>query len=431
MGTLGVINSDPAIKQMIDTSVRTGPKVFLVEENDIFEFLNYELPGVVILNFSDPSIDIDKVASHIKTDKWALNFGIIGIFSPEQSDEETLFKKYSAINILAFMDIYRIRSHLSKGIEIIEDNYQIVFQREFTQNLVAGVSGSFTIDNDIFALPLYAGIGATLPAQRGLINPEHKMHLQLALGELLVNAVEHGNCGITYDEKTAGMDKGLSVVDLVVERCKDPVIKARRVNLQWEIQDEQTVFVIQDEGNGFDVQAHLQKIAHQNVMRLHGRGIQMATKLTHKLKYSLKGNQVTAVIRHDQMVENEIPQGFFREKILMVKKGDMVMREGDPGDSLYYISSGEYNVYHEHKLVGILSPQDIFMGEMSFLLNQTRSASVRAETDGKLIILGRKEFINVIRKYPHYGIFLSKMLAKRIARGNERYALLIDQLKRV
>ncbi|GHT74506.1 cyclic nucleotide-binding protein [Spirochaetia bacterium] len=431
MSTLGIINSDPAIKQMIEASVRSGAKVFLSEESDIFEFLNYELPGVLIINFSDPKIDIEKIANHIRTDKWALNFGIIGIFIPEQNDEESLFKKYNAINILTFMDTYRIHSHLNKGIEIIEENYQIIFQREFTKNLMDGVSGSFTIDNDIFALPLYAGIGATLPAQRGLVNPEHKMHLQLALAELLVNAVEHGNCGITYDEKTEGMDKGLSVVDLVAERCKDPVINARKVRLQWEIQADQTVFVIQDEGEGFDVHAQLQKIARQDALSLHGRGIQMATKLTNDLKYNLQGNKVTTVIRHDRSVDNEIPQGFSREQILMVKKGDMVMREGEPGDYLYYISSGEYNVYHDQKLVGTLSPQDIFMGEMSFLLNQTRSASIRAETDGKLILLTRKNFINVIRKYPHYGIFLSQMLAKRIVRGNERYATLIDQFKRV
>ncbi|GHV88138.1 cyclic nucleotide-binding protein [Spirochaetia bacterium] len=431
MGTLGIVNSDPAIKQMIEVSVRSGAKAFLSEESDIFEFLNYELPGVLIINFSDPKIDIEKIANHIRTDKWALNFGIIGIFVPDQHDEESLFQKYNAINILTFMDTYRIHSHLNKGIEIIEENYQIIFQREFTKNLMDGVSGSFTIDNDIFALPLYAGIGATLPAQRGLVNPEHKMHLQLALGELLVNAVEHGNCGITYDEKTEGMDKGLSMVDLVAERCKNPVINARKVRLQWEIQTDQTIFIVQDDGDGFDVQAHLQKIARQDALSLHGRGIQMAAKLTNDLKYNLKGNKVTIVIRHDRSVENEIPQGFSREQVLMVKKGDMVMREGDPGDYLYYISSGEYNVYHDKKLVGTLSPQDIFMGEMSFLLNQTRSASIRAETDGKLILLTRKNFINVIRKYPHYGIFLSQMLTKRIIRGNERYTTLIDQFKRL
>ena len=53
-----------------------------------------------------------------------------------------------------------------------------------------------------------------------------------------------------------------------------------------------------------------------------------------------------------------------------------------------------------------MSPADIFMGEMSFLLNNTRSAMVRAESQGKLVKISRKAFVAVVKEYPHYGIFL-------------------------
>ncbi|MCL2759857.1 MAG: cyclic nucleotide-binding domain-containing protein, partial [Treponema sp.] len=88
----------------------------------------------------------------------------------------------------------------------------------------------------------------------------------------------------------------------------------------------------------------------------------------------------------------------------------------------YYISSGTYEVLHKNKRVGTLSSQDIFMGEMSFLLNQRRSATIRATSAGKLIHLTQKTFINIIRDYPHYGVFLSKLLAKRIVRSNVQAA---------
>jgi CRP-like cAMP-binding protein len=68
--------------------------------------------------------------------------------------------------------------------------------------------------------------------------------------------------------------------------------------------------------------------------------------------------------------------------------------------------------------VGSLSAQDIFMGEMSFLLNERRSATIKAKSAGKLILLTQQTFINIIREYPHYGVFLSKLLAKRLVRSN-------------
>jgi anti-sigma regulatory factor (Ser/Thr protein kinase) len=427
MSALGIINSDPEIRKRVEFAFQQVPNhnydlLFLIEEDEILEFLNYALPELVVFNFSDPQINVEGIISHIQNDKWILNFGIIGLFSHETDKEEDLLKKYKAINVLTLLDNFRLRSHLVKNIEIIEQNYQIIFQREFTKNLLDGASGSFTIENDLLAVPLYSGIGATILAQRGLINPDSKMHLQLALAELIVNAIEHGNCGISYDEKTEALERGMSPIDLIAEKCKNPAIQAKRVNFLWEIKQDRSIFIVHDQGKGFDVKSHLEKIARQDEYSLHGRGIQMAAGLSHELKYNAKGNQVALIIKHDISVEHEVPVGFSREQIVSVKRGDTVLREGEPSDYLYYISSGTYEVYHNDKLVGTLSPQDIFMGEMSFLLNQRRSATIKAASPGKLILLTQKNFINVIREYPHYGIFLSKLLAKRLVRSNEQTA---------
>ncbi|MDR2257930.1 MAG: ATP-binding protein [Treponema sp.] len=276
MGILGVINSDPAVKKSVEAALMTNVKAqydprFFSGTEEILEFFSYDLPEIVIINFSDPSIDVEGIVSHIRDDKWILNFGILGIFSGDKETEESMLKKYKSINVLAMLDDYRIRSHLVKSLRIIEQNYQLIFQREFSRNFLDGASGSFTIENDILAIPLYAGIAATILAQRGLINPDNKMHLQLALGELIVNAVEHGNCGISYEEKTQGMENGFSVVELVAERCKDPLIRNKKVEFLWDIHPEESVFVIRDEGSGFDVRAHLKKLAAQDMMSLHGR----------------------------------------------------------------------------------------------------------------------------------------------------------------
>jgi len=431
MSTLGIINSDLDIQKRIETAFQqkqgaqkpnSRDLLFMVQKDEIMEFLKYALPELVIINFSDPEIDIGDILDQIKNDKWILNFGIIGIFDPAKNKEEELLKKYISINVLAMLDNCLIRSHLVKSIEIIEQNYQIIFQREFTKTFLEGASGSFIIDNDLLAVPLYAGIGATILSQRGLINPDSKMHLQLALIELIVNAIEHGNCGITYEEKTKSLESGVSSVELIEEKCKNPAIQAKKVLFRWEIKPEKSAFIIHDQGKGFDVKAYLGKMKKQSDYSLHGRGIKMAAKLSDQLKYNAKGNQVMLLINHNTSIEYEVPEGFIQEQVVHVKKGDVIMSEGESSDCLYYISSGTYEVVHKDKVVGSLSAQDIFMGEMSFLLNQRRSATIRATSAGKLTLLTQKTFINIIRNYPHYGIFLSKLLAKRLVRTNEQAA---------
>jgi len=428
MSTLGIINSDAEIQKSIESIFEQNPDsnkdlLFFSKENEILEYLKYSLPELVIINFSDPVINVDEIINQIQNDKWILNFGIIGVFNPAVDKEEDLLKKYKAINVLVMLDNYLIRSHLVKSIECIEQNYQIIFQREFSKTFLEGASGSFTIDNDLQAVPLYAGIGATILAQRGLIIPDRKMHLQLALIELIVNAIEHGSCNITYEEKTRSLESGMSSVELIAEKCKDPEINARRVFFSWDIKPEKSTFVIRDQGDGFDVKAYIEKMKTQSEYSLHGRGIKMAAKLFQKLKYNTKGNQVALIVDHDPSVEYEVPIGFTKEQVIHVKKGDIILREGDLSDCLYYISSGTYEVLHNDKCVGSLSAQDIFMGEMSFLLDQRRSATIRATSAGKLVLLTQKTFINIIREYPHYGVFLSKLLAKRLVRSNKQAAL--------
>jgi len=427
MGTLGIINSDPEIKKSMvfafqETPDQKNDLLFLVQENEINEFLNFALPELVVINFSDPIINISKIVDQIQNDKWILNFGIIGVFDGTVDKEADLLKKYKAINVLTMLDYCRIKSHLVKSVEIIMQNYQIIFQREFTKTFLEGASGSFVIDNDLLAVPLYAGIGATILSQRGLINPDSKMHLQLALIELIVNAIEHGNCGISYEEKTKALGEGLSSVDLIAEKCKNPAIRAKKVFFKWEIKTDESSFIIADQGNGFDVKAYQEKVKKQSNYSLHGRGIKIAAGLFRRIRYNATGNQVALFVNHDTSVEHEIPAGFSGEQIIMIKKGEVVLWEGAPSDCLFYISSGTYEVLHNDKPVGYLSAQDIFMGEMSFLLNQRRSATIRAKSAGKLIRLTQKTFVNIIRENPHYGVFLSKLLAKRLVRSNEQAA---------
>lgn len=430
MSLIGVISADVSINSVIRDEfnrLNIGDYTLqvLADEKRILEFLNFDLPEIVIINFSDKSINLDSILEQIMEDSWLHNFGIVGIYNHEEMDEEALLKKHIGLNILALLDPFRLRSHIVKCIKIIEMNRQIIFHRELSDKLVDKITGSFSIENDILAVSVYASIAATLLSQRGHVDPNAKMHLQLCLSELIVNAIEHGNCGITFDEKTKALDAGKSVVELVEEKTLDPVINDKRVYFEWEIDEDYTKFLITDEGNGFDVKGLKVKIEEEGPMALHGRGIKMARMFAHKLYYNNKGNMVVIIIKHNQRVLRHAPAGFKGEEVISQFKGDVIFEEGESSDFIYYISSGKYNVYHNDKMVGRISPEDIFMGEMSFLLNNRRSATVKAESDGKLIKISRKAFVTVIKDFPHYGIFLSKLLARKLVKANSLNAVSI------
>ncbi|WP_020612551.1 cyclic nucleotide-binding domain-containing protein [Sediminispirochaeta bajacaliforniensis] len=425
MGLIALVNSDRTVLGKVRGAFRRGGKNLgysvrvIAAEHRVQESLNYDLPELVMINCGDPVIRLSAIADQVRRDSWLHSFGIIGLYDSSKQDEKALAEELRDLNLLVMLDYSRIRSHLLKCVSIIIENWQLIFQKEVSNRLVENMSGSFLIENDTLAVPIYASIPVTNLVQMGFLHSEDKMGLQLALSELIVNAIEHGNCGITYEEKSAGMAHGLSVVDLVMEKCTDPEINKKRVRFTWESDKKKTKFVIRDEGLGFDVSSMRQKTASQDPYAFHGRGIKMAELFCSELSYNDKGNEVSFTVYHSEGDGRQTPEGFSGEEVICPSKGDQIFSEGEQGDFLYYISSGHFSVYHKGHQVGILTPADIFMGEMSFLLNNRRSATVIADEDAKLVKISRKSFVEVMKHYPYYGIFLSKLLARKLARSNE------------
>ena len=106
----------------------------------------------------------------------------------------------------------------------------------------------------------------------------------------------------------------------------------------------------------------------------------------------------------------------------MFKDKETVFREGEESNYLYYIVAGSFEIYTGGKMVSRLNVDDMFLGEMSFLLNDRRSATVVARGRSVLMPIQKKTFVDVIKEKPHYGIFLARLLAQRLTRLNATVA---------
>jgi hypothetical protein len=198
-----------------------------------------------------------------------------------------------------------------------------------------------------------------------------------------------------------------------------PEYADRKIHIEYEIGKEKSTFVIKDDGEGFDWRSRLSDDT-PGVEEAHGRGIALSKSLVSDLRYNDKGNEVSFDIQNIRNVSNNIPGIMIPFKAVEYKRHDIICRQNEPSNDLYFIVSGRYGVYANRKLISVLTPNDMFIGEMAFLLNDRRSATIMAAEDGKLIRIPKTQFLNLIRKNPHYGLFLSKLLAQRLVRQNKR-----------
>lgn len=117
------------------------------------------------------------------------------------------------------------------------------------------------------------------------------------LGELLVNAVEHGNLEITYEQKSR-LIRSRQWRSEIERRLESAELGSRVATAELERLETSIRVTITDQGQGFDPVPYL-VIDPSRVFDSHGRGIALANLVSFdQLSFFNDGRKVVAVVDH-------------------------------------------------------------------------------------------------------------------------------------
>jgi DNA-binding response OmpR family regulator len=136
--------------------------------------------------------------------------------------------------------------------------------------------------------------GQTLATLLATVCPEPNKAV-LGLWELMLNAIEHGNLGITYEDKSRLIEKDEWIAE-VNRRINLPENISKKVWVQFGSSETEIRFLIQDQGAGFDWRSFME-LKPERAFDAHGRGIYLARNVSFdRIRYEGAGNQVIAII---------------------------------------------------------------------------------------------------------------------------------------
>jgi len=103
--------------------------------------------------------------------------------------------------------------------------------------------------------------------------------------------------------------------------------------------------------------------------------------------------------------------------------GDYIVRQGEPGDCMYVVQGGRVEVVQDslkggEQHLAFLNAGDFF-GEMAVFEKETRSASVRANGEARVLRIDKKALLTRIREDPLLAVNLLKTMSHRIRHLNE------------
>ena len=126
--------------------------------------------------------------------------------------------------------------------------------------------------------------------------------------------------------------------------------------------------------------------------------------------------------------EDELHQVLNRTSPREFSAGEVIIQEGEPGDSLFIMQAGEVEITKqltlvldedtpkERVMIRLNAENGVYFGEMALLENETRSATVTASTDCALLELHQKDFLDLIDQNPAMGVKLLLRLAQVLSR---------------
>jgi CheY-like chemotaxis protein/anti-sigma regulatory factor (Ser/Thr protein kinase) len=156
----------------------------------------------------------------------------------------------------------------------------------------------FLLPNDLsYAPPLIRHLQDNLNRLK-VCDENDLIRVAVALREALSNAIIHGNLGV--DSTLRDTDEG-AYYALVEQRRTEEPYSNRRVYVIAEESRRQAVYIVRDDGEGFDANRVPDPTAEENLDRISGRGLFLIRTFMDDVQFNAKGNEIKMIKRrgHD------------------------------------------------------------------------------------------------------------------------------------
>ncbi len=102
-------------------------------------------------------------------------------------------------------------------------------------------------------------------------------------------------------------------------------------------------------------------------------------------------------------------------------QGETIFHEGDHGDAMYLVETGQVEVISEHtgRVLAYMGPGS-FVGETALLLGQPRSATLRVVLDAELWELHKDDLDQLLTDHPALALELTREIERRLVRTSKQ-----------
>ncbi|MGK7344201.1 MAG: type IV-A pilus assembly ATPase PilB [Candidatus Nitrospinota bacterium M3_3B_026] len=169
-------------------------------------------------------------------------------------------------------------------------------------------------------------------------------------------------------------------------------------------------------------EAQLRKIAIKEGMR---------TLRMDALEKAREGHtDLNEVLAKTVLIKEALPAYLLNPDELTFEDGDLIIKEGNTDKNFYQLLQGSLIITKSGRIVGEISQPGEYFGEMSALLDQPRTATIKSRGKSVVKVFPGDKLKQTIENYPEIAFKIIKSLISRLNEADKRLARVGDRAPR-
>jgi CheY-like chemotaxis protein len=290
--TVLIVDDSAAARRFVGRLVQRRSEfrvLFARNGREALTILKKEPCAVVVTDLYMPEMDGLELVEMIR-DRHPL---VPVVLMTAQGSEETAFKALRA-GASSYVPKHALERNLLEILDRVLATAKVDRRRQGLLECVSALECRFVLENDPALVPILVAHLQEYMVRMKLCDSNGRIRLGVALEESLLNGLYHGNLELSSDMRQDGGD---AYERLAEERRYKAPYAGRRLHVHAKLDATAAVFVIRDEGPGFDLSTVPDPTDPENFTKPSGRGLLLIRTFMDEATHNATGNEITLIRR--------------------------------------------------------------------------------------------------------------------------------------
>lgn len=271
------------LERRLDCTLR-----YAADGKQALEEMARELPDLVLTDLQMPEMDGLELVAAVKKD-----YPLVPVVLMTAQGSEDISARALRLGAASYVPKRNLAADLAPTVERILVGSRADRSHSQLMHYLEGAQAVFVLPNDPDVLRSLVNHLQEMLRCLPLADETERLRVGVALEEALLNAYYHGNLEIGA---TIGSGSRQACERLASTRLAEAPYRDRRIRVSAKVSRNEAVFVIADEGPGFD-RSRLVSDCFTDTALEAGRGLALMQSIMDEVVYNQAGNEVTLIKR--------------------------------------------------------------------------------------------------------------------------------------